>query len=248
MKTAGIDAVYVALRCDEMNAPALMHALARAGGGGNVTIPHKGLAAASVEKASAAVRATDACNTFWLRRGKLYGENTDVHGFRTAVREVLADVAGARILIVGSGGAARSILYAVLQERAAGVTVLGRSSARKAELMNVAGRSTKRFDYTTDSKRLRSEGFDLVVNATSLGLKDTDRMPLKFSAVGGLTAVFDAVYRPGGTAWVQAARANGIPAVDGGEMLIHQAAAAFEHWFDIEAPLSVMRRAFNRGG
>jgi shikimate dehydrogenase len=109
----------------------------------------------------------------------------------------------------------------------------------------VAGRRAKRVRYITSDKTLRTEGFDLVVNASSLGLKDTDALPLAFSKLGGLTAAFDVVYRPGGTRWVEIARANGIPAADGGEMLIQQAAAAFELWFDTEAPLAVMRRAFS---
>jgi shikimate dehydrogenase len=247
LKAADIDAVYVALRCSSDDAPGLIHGLARAGGGGNITIPHKGLAAETVEQASAAVGATNACNTFWLRRGKVYGENTDVTGFKVAVREVVADLKGARVLIVGSGGAARSVLHAVLDEGASAVTVLGRTPARGKEMAAVAGRRARRVSFLTDAGRLGSEGFDLVVNATSLGMKDTDRLPLKLSALGGLTAVFDVVYREGGTAWVQAARANGIPAADGGEMLIQQAAAAFELWFDVDAPVSAMRRAFRLG-
>lgn len=247
MKAANIDAVYVALRCASADAPGLIHGLARAGGGGNITIPHKGLAAESVERASAAVRATKACNTFWMQRGKVYGENTDVIGFKAAVREVIGDLKGARVLIIGSGGAARSALHAVLEEGTAAATVLGRTPARGKEMIAVAGRKARRVSFVTDARRLGAEGFDLVVNATSLGMKETDRLPLRFSALGGLTAVFDVVYRQGGTAWVQAARANGIPAADGGEMLIQQAAAAFELWFDIEAPVGVMRRAFRAG-
>lgn len=247
MRAANIDAVYVALRCSSDDAPGLIHGLARAGGGGNITIPHKGVAAASVEQTSAAVRATNACNTFWLRRGKVYGENTDVIGFKVAVREVIADLKGARVLIVGSGGAARSVLHAVLEEGASAVTVLGRAPARGKEMARVAARRARRMSYVTNAARLGAQGFDLVVNATSLGMKDTDRLPLKFSALGGLTAVFDVVYREGGTAWVRAARANGIPAADGAEMLIQQAAAAFELWFDVGAPVLAMRRAFRSG-
>jgi shikimate dehydrogenase len=209
-----------------------------------VTLPHKAIAADAVDKPSAAVRATHACNTFWLHRGKIHGDNTDVTGFRHAVSEVIPDVAGTRVLIIGSGGAARAVLHALLEDRVADVTVLGRKPARAIEIADVAGRRAKRVRYLTSDKSLRTEGFDLVVNASSLGLKDNDALPLAFSKLGGLTAVFDVVYRLGGTRWVEIARANGIPAADGAEMLIRQAAAAFELWFDVEAPLAAMRRAF----
>jgi shikimate dehydrogenase len=236
--------VYTVLRCVADDVPGLLRGLARAGGGGNVTLPHKAVAADAVDKPSAAVRATHACNTFWLHRGKIHGDNTDVAGFRHAVAEVVPDVAGARVLIVGSGGAARSVLHALLEDRVDHVTVLGRKTGPAREIAAVAGRRAKRVRYITTDKSLRSEGFDLVVNASSLGLKDTDALPLEFSKIGGLTAAFDVVYRAGGTRWVDIARANGIPAADGCEMLIQQAAAAFELWFDVEAPVAVMRRAF----
>jgi shikimate dehydrogenase len=240
---AGIDAVYVALRCSARDVPGLLTGLARANGGGNVTVPHKGVAAEAVERPSARVRATRACNTFWLKAGKVHGENTDVTGFSRAVNEVLHDVRGARVLIVGAGGAARAALYALLEDGAAGVTVLGRRAARAREIAEVAGRRAKRVAYVTREGLLRDEGFDLVVNATPLGLAADDATPLRFSALAGLTAVFDMTYRSGGTAWVRQALANGIPAIDGTEMLIQQAAAAFEIWFDVEAPVAAMRAA-----
>jgi shikimate dehydrogenase len=238
---AGIDAVYVALRCGPRELPGLINGLARAHGGGNVTVPHKGLAAETVANPSARVRATHACNTFWLKGGKVHGENTDIIGFSRAVAEVLHDVHDTRVLIVGAGGAARAALYALLEGGAAGVTVLGRKPARSREIAAVAGRRAKRVAYITNESLLREEGFDLVVNATPLGLREADRSPLRFSLLSGLTAVFDMVYRPGGTAWVRQALANGIPAADGSEMLIQQAAAAFEIWFDLEAPIDAMR-------
>jgi shikimate dehydrogenase len=245
IRAAGIDAVYLALHADTGNVAGLIHGLAHAGGGGNVTVPHKGVAADSVDKASAAVKATHACNTFWLQRGKVYGENTDVVGFREAVADVISDVQGTRALVIGAGGAARSVLHALLEDKASGVTVLGRTPGRAREIAEVAGRRSKRVRYITSTKLLAAEGFDLIVNATSLGLKDADALPLQFSAVGGLTAAFDVVYRPGGTRWIAIARATGIPSADGSEMLIRQAAAAFELWFDVEAPIAAMRRAFN---
>ena len=110
IKRARVDATYVALRCGPHHLPGLLQGLARAGGGGNVTIPHKGTAAATVDAPSRRVRATGACNTFWLRRGRVHGENTDVPAFGEALKQVIADVRGSRVLIVGAGGAEGAVV------------------------------------------------------------------------------------------------------------------------------------------
>ena len=81
LRATGRDALYVALRCGGPDLPGLLRGLARAGGGGNVTVPHKGAAAEVVEEVTEAVQETGACNTFWLENGRIRGDNTDVAGF-----------------------------------------------------------------------------------------------------------------------------------------------------------------------
>lgn len=245
-QSAKVDAVYAALPCNAADCAALILSLSRANGGGNVTIPHKGVAARTVEKPSAAVKATQACNTFWFEKNKVHGENTDVNGFTIAVRELMPDLQGTRALVVGAGGGARAILYALLQEGADSITVLGRSRARRDEIERVAGRRLKRVAFITSDKSLRHEGFDLIINTTPLGHRPNDALPFSLSKVAGVRAVFDIVYKKGGTRWVNFARSLGIPASDGKEMLIQQAAAAFECWFQMQAPIATMRRAFDR--
>ncbi|HEX6559292.1 MAG TPA: shikimate dehydrogenase [Longimicrobiales bacterium] len=245
LRATGIDAVYVALRCSGDALPGAMGALAHADGGGNVTLPHKGAAADIVDRASSRVRATHACNTFWLKAGRVHGDNTDVIGFSTALKSLIEDVRGTRALVIGAGGGARAVLHALLEDGCSGVTVLGRNRRRASEIAEVAGRRHRRVAFITNDRLLSEEGFDLVVNATPLGMRAADSFPLRLGRLGGLTAVFDIVYKPGGTRWVNYARALGIPAVDGSEMLIHQAAAAFELWFDAPAPLDAMRAGFD---
>jgi shikimate dehydrogenase len=241
MRARDIDAVYVALRCTEDDFAGTLRSLA----GGNVTIPHKGNAAAVVDKPSARVRATLACNTFWSSNGNTYGENTDVAGFTNSVKQVMADLRGARALVIGAGGGARAVLYGLLEEGCEGVTVLGRSRERAREIAIVAGRRGGRVEYSISDRGLRNEGFDLVINATPLGLRARDRFPLRFNKIAAVRAVFDIAYRAEGeTEWVTYARSLGIPAADGREMLVQQAAAAFELWFDQVAPIDAMRRAF----
>lgn len=234
-----LDAAYVALRVAAADVPAVMRTLA----GGNVTIPHKGVAAEALDRATARVRHTHACNTYWTDGKRLLGDNTDVIGFSVALRRLLPDVAGARALVIGAGGAARAALYALLEDDVDDVTVIARSRARRKEIEQVGGRRKRRVHVVAGEKKVRDEGFDLVVNATPLGLKDSDAIPLHLERLGGVRAVFDMVYRPAGTRWSRHAAAAGIPAIDGKEMLLQQAAAAFEIWFDIDAPIKQMRAA-----
>jgi shikimate dehydrogenase len=246
MRRAGIDAAYVALRCTTEDVPGLLLGLAYAGGGGNVTIPHKGVAACTVDAPSARVRATRACNTFWLYRKRVHGENTDVPAFAAALKRVVPDLRGTRVLILGAGGAARAAIFSLLEQHSAAITVLARSAARAREIEQVAGRSTKRVTFTTSLPGIRDEGFDVVVNATPLGLRASDPLPLQLHRIAAVTAVFDMVYKAGGTRWTNYARSLGVPAAEGSEMLILQAAAAFELWFGVDAPVDMMRRAFLR--
>ena len=244
LRAAGLDATYVALRVAEKHVAPVMRTLA----GGNVTIPHKGTAAAALDRATGRVRQTRACNTFWTDGTRLLGDNTDVIGFSVALRLLLADVAGARVLVAGAGGAARAALYALLEDGADQVVVIARSRGRRKEISSVAGRRARRVEVVASEKKVAGEGFDLVVNATPLGIKDKDAPPLRLERLGGVRAVFDLVYRPEGTRWSRHAAAAGIPAMDGKEMLLQQAAAAFEIWWDTDAPIKQMRAAMESPG
>jgi len=238
-RAAGVDAVYVALRCSTEDAPGLLRAVARAGGGGNVTVPHKGLAATTIEEPTPAVVRTGACNTFWLEAGRIRGDNTDVTGFVTAAARLVGSLAGTRVLLLGAGGAARAVVAALLDAPAERILLLNRSRVRAEALLADFGAAPDRLELAD-----AVEGtFDLVVNATTIGSRAGDPSPLDPTTLAGAGAVLDLAYTAGETALVRAARALGIPAADGQEMLLAQAAAAFERWFDLPAPADVMRGA-----
>jgi shikimate dehydrogenase len=244
LRAANLDAVYVALACETDAVPSVMRSLA----GGNITVPHKGVASATVDKSTERVARTRACNTFWIQGKRLCGDNTDVIGFSVALRRLFDDPAGTRVLIVGAGGGARAAVFALLDAKVDEITVIARSRARRKEIEAVAGRQVRRVHVVASEKAVTGEGYDLLVNATPLGLRETDKTPFKFEKLGGLRAVFDMVYRRGGTAWMQRANAMGIPAIDGMEMLLQQAAAAFEIWWDVDAPVRAMRAAIESPG
>jgi shikimate dehydrogenase len=242
---AALDAVYLALRCTNEDLPDLLRVIARSGGAGNVTVPHKQVAARAVERRTPAVDRTEACNTFWLEDGQVWGDNTDVAGFARAVETVLGEAPrGARVLLIGAGGAARAALAALTDAGAAEVVIVNRSPDRLNELAKRFEAHRTRLLTARDAANLAGQSFDLAVNATSLGLRPEDPLPLDPGGQGPkIRCALDLVYSPQGTRWVDVMASAGIPAADGLEMLLQQGAAAFERWWRLPAPLSAMRAA-----
>lgn len=238
-----VDGIYLALRCDAEGFTHLMKGIAAAGGGGNVTLPHKALAAEILDVATPAVATTGACNTFWEEDGRLCGDNTDVRAFHGAVGALVGDPAGARVLLIGAGGAASAALYALLQDNVDSVILFNRTPDRAHALRSRLDPDGSRARVVSDLHDLRTQNFDLVVNASSLGLHDDDPLPLDLAQIGGAGAVLDVVYTPEQTPWVKHAHELGIPAADGIDMLLRQGAASFERWWGRPAPLEVMRRS-----
>jgi shikimate dehydrogenase len=109
-RALGLPASYVPLRCSADDLPALMRALGRAGGGGNVTVPHKEVAAGAVDVCRDTAKTVESCNTFWDEEGRLVGDNTDVHGLIEALHQL--EVSNAPWFIAGTGGGARAAVVA----------------------------------------------------------------------------------------------------------------------------------------
>jgi len=243
MKDLGMDGVYVALRAeapDEM--AAFLRGLARAGGGGNVTLPHKEKAATVLDVPSPDVRRTGACNAFWLQDGKIHGDNTDVEGFSRALEAFLGGPPeGYRVLVLGAGGSARACLVALMDGGVEEVHLLNRTRDRaRAVARRIGGERVRVLD---DRMAVAGNSYDLVVNTTRLGLNPDDDLPLELDLLERAGAVMDLVYGEGSTPFVERARERGIRANDGTEMLLHQGAVAFERWWGRKPSVEVMRAA-----
>lgn len=227
----GLDAVYVALRCSDALLPSLMRALADAGGGGNVTIPHKALAARSADRTVGPL--PEACNVFWGEQGALLAGNTDVLGVGQALDALEAP--STTWLVVGTGGSARAA-FAAARERGARLAVRSRDPARAEQALRAL--------EAEGVKRATEEECEVVINSTPLGLEPADPLPITPFETPKARAVLDLVYHAGGTPLVQAYAERGIRAADGREVLLAQGAAALETWFPgVSAPREVMRAA-----
>jgi len=237
----GLDAVYVALRTPATAFDTVLKALAAVGGAGNVTVPHKEAAERSVTRKTDLCARVGACNTFWTENGTLVGDNTDVHGITMSLRSAGADGAG-RWLVIGTGGAARAVAIAAGDAKAR-LVVRSRDPNRARGFVDWAKTRNVNAEAAADG----AIQCDLAVNATPLGLRAGDALPLAPDVLRETKAAMDLVYAAGETAWVRALRAAGVRAADGRELLVQQGAAAFERFFPGEdAPVEVMRAAVSR--
>lgn len=251
----GIDAEYVRLRVpagaldDHALAVAVEEAMRELGasGGGNVTVPHKGRAARALDEMSDSVRRTGACNCFWMTaREKLAGDNTDVTAIASVLSEMLEGRAPTDVLVLGAGGAAAASALAAARLGASVVRVSNRTAARASRL--VAGLRESGIAAETEPWPVAGQA-DVIVNATTLGLKKTDPLPASFDRVTTRLAL-DLVYSAlggAGTEWTRAAAERGIHAADGVEVLVRQGAACYTHWFGVDVPLAVLRGALAGG-
>lgn len=246
----GVDWEYLLLPVapsDVQDAVAGIRALRFAGV--NVTVPHKQAVMPALDDVRDDARAIGAVNTIVNRDGRLIGHNTDAAGFLRALREAGFSPTGCRAVVLGAGGAARAIVYALLSEDAQ-VTIANRTVERATAL---AQRSSEYFDAepavvplsTTDDLAGAIAAADLLVNATSVGMSpavDADPLPAEITLPPTIT-VYDLVYSPRNTKLLQRAHAAGVTAVDGLGMLLHQGAVAFELWTGRDAPIDIMRAA-----
>lgn len=237
---AGITLSYEALDVVPDALSDTLDSLAAEGAGGNITVPHKESAARKMSQLSPIAARVGAINTFrTLHSGELVGDNTDVAGFTAFVKHVIGEIPqGARLAVVGSGGAARAVLAAVETWKDAGVTVYARRLDAARELV-------ERFNSFARAESLSLDNMldcDIVVNATTVGLED-ESLPVPLEMLPQQAAVLDLVYRPGETAWVRAARESGRVASDGLPMLVEQGAASFEIWFNMLPDREAMWKA-----
>jgi shikimate dehydrogenase len=240
LRAAGIALTYEALDVPPAHLDAVLYDLAEVSAAGNVTIPHKSAVAShAAPRLTAPARRTGAVNTFWHVDGMLHGDNTDVAGFEHQVRSALGRLPeAARVALFGAGGAAAAVCAAVESWAGARVLVWNRSPHRAHAL---AARFPDLVEIThSAADALR--GATLVVNTTPVGVTD-DMVPVPLALVPRDAAVMDVAYRRGETPLVRAARAAGLRAADGVEMLIAQGALAFERWFGFPPDDGAMRAA-----
>ena len=243
----GMDCSYIAYRIPAGELESGIGGLLKIGADGfNVTIPHKVDILEHLDRLDESCSLIGAANTVAVSGGSLKGYNTDMDGFLEPLKSRSLGLRGSNVLLLGAGGAARAIVAALAKEGASRVDIANRTEGRSKELATFAGRIGLDA-HTTGFGGIESVSkYDLVVNATSLGLAG-EPCPIPLAGAGAGTTVYDIVYKPINTDMVKRAKEAGARVVFGYEMLLGQAARAFEVWHGVPAPRAAMKRALLGG-
>jgi shikimate dehydrogenase len=211
--------------------------------GANVTVPHKEAAFEACDRRTDVAEALGAVNTLWREDGRLWGDNTDVAGFLANLDEVTPgwDERKTFAIVIGAGGAARGIIYALVSRGFERIAVFNRTQARADALAKHFGGSTLTMPW--GDLAAQSPKADLLVNTSSLGMVGQPPLAVDLSALPERAVVADAVYVPLRTPLIEAARARGLRAAEGLGMLLHQAAPAFSRWFGARPVVTPALRA-----
>ncbi len=211
--------------------------------GANVTIPHKVAILAHLDAISDRARRLGAANTIVKRRGALIGDNTDTEGFLRPLIDSGIDLVGARTVILGAGGAARAVAFALADSGVSSIVLINRTASRARALSEDISRYFRVHITVGDLAQINRA--QLIVNATSVGmapLAHASPLPPGANIPAGAVA-YDLVYRPRHTLFLQQAERAGARTIDGLGMLVRQGAASLELWTGATAPVETMLNA-----
>jgi shikimate dehydrogenase len=262
LKACGIDAQYVKIHVRPEELADAFRALPGAGLlGTNVTIPHKAGALAAVDEADDYARKAGAVNTVAVSDNRLIGFNTDGPGLVRAIREEFyVDLRDLRVMVLGAGGGAgRAIAVQCAMENCERLVLVNRTAEKAQDLAKelapyfrsdrLIGPIDRIQAIPLDDRALQAQlaHTDLVINASSVGMKRTDPPLIPAGLLTANLIVYDTVYASGKSRLLEDAEAAGARGANGLSMLLHQGALSFEIWFNRPAPIDAMRAALSQG-
>ena len=191
--------------------------------GVNVTVPFKKTVIPYLDELSHESQKTQSVNTIYLKDNKVVGHNTDIVGFETSIKKSEYDPNNKEVLILGAGGVVPSIIFALIKMKVSKIKICNRTK-EKAENLKKIYKNIEIIDWGETSN------FDMIINATSLGLKETDNLNLNFSSVTRNKFFYDVIYNPSETNFLKMGRELGNKTLNGKLMFIYQALSAFNIW------------------
>ena len=210
--------------------------------GVNVTVPFKKEVIPYLDKLSLGAEITQSVNTILLTNDrKIVGHNTDIGGFENAIKDIKYDLSGKKILILGSGGVTTSIIFALYKMKASNITLTNRTKTKAEYLQNFYNSIAVKENGWNEIEVVEwgeMPEFDMVINATSVGLKNDDNLNLDFSKIGRNKFFYDVIYNPRETNFLKQGKDLGNKTENGKKMFIFQAAEAFKIWHDIRPEIN----------
>ena len=193
----------------------------------NVTVPFKNSIIPFIDELTLEAKATKSVNTIYLENNRVIGHNTDIGGFETSIYKSKVDLANKKILILGAGGVVPSIIYALTKMKVSEITLSNRTK-EKAENLK------KHFKDIKIIKWGDIVDFDMIINATTLGLKEKDKINLNFPSSCKNKLFYDVIYNPKETIFLKTGKNLGNNIINGKLMFIYQALLAFNIWHKLK--------------
>ena len=195
--------------------------------GVNVTVPFKNKVISYLDKLTPESQSTQSVNTIYLNNNHIVGHNTDIYGFEMSIEKIKHNLEGKKILILGSGGVVPSIIFALKKMKVSQISLSNRTREKAEKLKDL-------FENLNVVNWGEVPNFDMVINATSLGLNEDDRIEIDFSSVGKDKLFYDVIYNSKETHFLKIGREMGNKTENGKNMFIYQAYSAFNIWHDIQ--------------
>jgi shikimate dehydrogenase len=242
IEAAGIDALYAPFAIAPDDARHTLEALASTSLCGlNITLPHKEAALKIADEASEAAKAIGAANLLTFHDGRISADNTDAAGFMQALADKALPLDDRPVVILGAGGAARAIVYALSQAGVSEIRIANRTRSRALDISDGLEIEATIVDW--DQRNSVLDDAQLVVNATSLGLKSANDLHIGWDRAPANCVAADIVYTPLQTGFLAQAAQRELVCVDGLGMLIGQARPSFEAFYGIQPPNTGQERA-----
>ena len=197
----------------------------------NVTVPFKKKVISFLDRLSLEANKTQSVNTIYLKDDKIVGHNTDIKGFELSIKNLKYNIVGKKVMILGAGGVVPSIILALNNMRASEIIISNRNKKKAEELKNLF-KNLKIVDWGEIPK------FDIIINATSVGLNKNDEMNLDFSNVGRDKLFYDVIYNPKETNFLETGKKLGNEIANGKLMFVYQAFLAFNLWHGVQPKIN----------
>ena len=232
IKQNGLDAIYTKKKLNENELENLILNIKQGNiHGVNVTVPFKNAVIPYLNELSHEAKKTQAVNTIYLKDKKVIGHNTDIDGFENAIKKINFDFTNKKIFILGAGGVVPSIIYASMKMGSSEILISNRTKEKAEKIKNTFG-SIKLINWG------EVPDFDIIVNATSLGLSSEDKLNLDFTKIGKNKLFYDVIYNPRKTYFLKIGKKLGNKCENGKLMFVYQAFSAFKLWHGIEPTIN----------
>lgn len=217
----------------------------------NVTMPYKEMVIDLLDEVSLEAATLGAVNTICRNKDKWIGHNTDGEGYINSLKNMGIDIAGQNVVILGAGGACRAVAFSLVRSGIVSLVLVNRTVERAVTLAGEIKKLIGGINITAlglEDARVPEyiNQAHLLINATSLGMKPDDPLPINPALIHSGLIVSDLIYNPRETGLLKEARARGAKTVEGMGMFVHQGALAFELWTGQKAPLKIMQQVVEK--